>query len=169
MMIIKPRGIARVAPCACNKTNLMHYLNSVYSVTIPLHVSGLLVAHHQEAKMYICNNWYMLHVFVDCRRASIPSRPTDSRLRRTTAQHVTIVAYILCYLLMMGAGYLSRYSDWLRAGRSGDRIPVGARFFVHVQTGPEAHPAFCTMGIRVNRPGRGADHPPPSSAEVENG
>jgi hypothetical protein len=26
----------------------MHYLSSVYSVTIPLHVSGLLVAHHQE-------------------------------------------------------------------------------------------------------------------------
>jgi hypothetical protein len=28
----------------CNETNLMHYLSSVYSVTIPLHVSGLLVA-----------------------------------------------------------------------------------------------------------------------------
>jgi hypothetical protein len=35
-----------------NETNLMHYLSSVYSVTIPLHVSGLLVAHHQEVAMY---------------------------------------------------------------------------------------------------------------------
>jgi hypothetical protein len=46
-----------------------------------------------------------------------------------------------------------------------------ARFFAHVQTGPEAHPASCTMGTgsfpRVKRPGRGADHPPPSSAEVK--
>jgi hypothetical protein len=28
----------------------------------------------------------------------------------------------------------------------GDRIPVGARFSAPVQTGPRAHPAFCTMG-----------------------
>ena len=46
----------------------------------------------------------------------------------------------------MWAGYLSRYSDWLRAGRSGDRIPVEARFSAPVQTSPGAHPAFCTMG-----------------------
>jgi hypothetical protein len=26
------------------------------------------------------------------------------------------------------------------------KIPVGARFFAHVQTGPGAHPASCTMG-----------------------
>jgi hypothetical protein len=38
------------------------------------------------------------------------------------------------------------YSDWLRAGRSGDRIPVEARFSATVQTGPGAHPASCTMG-----------------------
>jgi hypothetical protein len=64
------------------------------------------------------------------------------------------------------AGLLSRYSDWLRAGRSGDRISVGERFFTRVQTGLGAHPASCTMGTGpfqgVNRLGRGADHPPPS-------
>jgi hypothetical protein len=41
----------------------------------------------------------------------------------------------------------------------------GARLFAHVQTGSGAHPASCTMGtrsfLRVKRPGRGADHPPP--------
>jgi hypothetical protein len=46
---------------------------------------------------------------------------------------------------------------------------VGSRFFAHVQIGPGT---FCTMGTGsfqgVKRPGRGADHPPPSSAEVEN-
>jgi hypothetical protein len=57
------------------------------------------------------------------------------------------------------------------------KIPVGVRFFAHVQTGPGAHPASCTMGTGsfpgVKRPGRGAgrgaDHPTPSSAEVKKG
>ena len=64
----------------------------------------------------------------------------------------------------------SQYSDLLRAWRSGDRIPVEARFSTSVQTGPGAHPAFYTMGtgsfLGVKRPGRGVDHPPTSSAEV---
>jgi hypothetical protein len=30
----------------------------------------------------------------------------------------------------------------------GNRIPVGARFSTPVQTGPGAHPAYCTMGTR---------------------
>jgi hypothetical protein len=39
----------------------------------------------------------------------------------------------------------------------------GGRFFAHVQTGPEAHPASCTMGTGsfpgVKRPSRGVDYP----------
>jgi hypothetical protein len=52
------------------------------------------------------------------------------------------------------------------------KISGGARFFAHVQTVPEAHPVSCTVGTGTflggKRPGRGADHPPRSSAEVEN-
>jgi hypothetical protein len=52
------------------------------------------------------------------------------------------------------------------------KIPVGTRFFAHVQTGPGAHPASCTVGTGsfpgVKRPGRGANHPLSPSAEVEN-
>jgi hypothetical protein len=65
---------------------------------------------------------------------------------------------------------LSRYNDSLRAGRSGDGIPLGVRFSAPVQTGRGAHPASYTMGTGsfpgVKRPGRGVDHIP-SSAEVK--
>jgi hypothetical protein len=65
----------------------------------------------------------------------------------------------------------SRYSDFPRTGGSGNRIPVKARFFAPVQTGPGAHPTSCTIGTGtfpgVKRPGRGVDHPPPSIADVK--
>ena len=73
--------------------------------------------------------------------------------------------YLLQYMLV------ARYSDSLRAGRSGDRMPVGAIFSAPVQTGPGAHPASYIMGTGsfpgVKRPGSGVEHPPPSTAEVE--
>ena len=68
---------------------------------------------------------------------------------------------ILCTCMYI-AGYVSRYSDSLRARRSEDRIPVGARFPALVQTSPGAHPTFCTMGTGsfpgAKRPGRGVHH-----------
>ena len=69
------------------------------------------------------------------------------------------------------AGQLSRYSDSLRAGRSGDRIAVGARFSTHVQTSPGAHPNSYTMGtgsfLGIKRPDSRVDHPPPPRAGVK--
>jgi hypothetical protein len=56
------------------------------------------------------------------------------------------------------------------------RSPAEAKDFSYslfVQTGSGAHPAFCTIGTGgpfpggKARPGRDADHSPPSSAEVE--
>ena len=49
---------------------------------------------------------------------------------------------------------------------------MGAKFSAPIPTGPGANPASYTMGTvslswGVNRPGRGVDHPHPSSAEVK--
>ena len=60
---------------------------------------------------------------------------------------------------------VNQYSDSLRAGRSGDRIPVGARFSSPFQIGSGAHPASWRIGTeslsrRVKRRGNDVDHPP---------
>jgi hypothetical protein len=63
-------------------------------------------------------------------------------------------------------------SDSLWVGRSGDRIPMRARFSVPIQTDPGAHSASCTKGYRVSflcvkRPGCYLDHQTPFSAEFK--
>ena len=80
---------------------------------------------------------------------------------------------ILVHMPSWWAGQRSRYSDWLRAGGSGDRIPVEARFSATVQTGPGAHSASCTMGTEYFpgvKSGRGVTlnpHPPSSAVGHE--
>jgi hypothetical protein len=62
----------------------MPYSSLVYSVTTPLHVSGLQVAHHQEVTMCIYDSCYVLYVLV-----------------YQEVQHVQLVTYIHFYLLVM--------------------------------------------------------------------
>jgi len=49
------------------------------------------------------------------------------------------------FCVCVWAGYLSRFSDWLRAGQFGIKSRLG-RDFPPVQTGPGAHPASCKTG-----------------------
>jgi hypothetical protein len=67
------------------------------------------------------------------------------------------------------------YIAMLRAGWSRVRVPTGGgnlHLHHHVQTGSGAHPASYPTDTRgsfpgVKRPGREADHSPPSSAKVK--
>ena len=70
------------------------------------------------------------------------------------------------------ARLLSRCNDWLRAGRSGDRIAVGVEIFRTFPDQPWGPPSLLYSGYRVipggkERPGRDADPSPPSSAMVK--
>jgi hypothetical protein len=73
------------------KTNLMHYLPSVYFVSQPLHVSGIFVAHHTigmccASQSTVCwRGW-----------------PTGSQLKSPTHTNCCVCTV---YLLMMGYKY----------------------------------------------------------------
>jgi hypothetical protein len=82
-------------------------------------------------------------------------------------------------LLMSRINSGSIVSDYGLDDRAiGVRSPAGVKDFscsLFVQTGSGTHPASCTMGKGGGpfpgakaRPGRDADHSPPSCAEVEN-
>ena len=66
---------------------------------------------------------------------------------RSTVMYVFHCAnFIQTHSHTCGPGSSVGIATGLRSGRSGDRIPVGARFFAPAQTGPGSHPASCTMG-----------------------
>jgi hypothetical protein len=64
-------------------------------------------------------------------------------------------------------GYLSRYSDSIQVGRSGDRVPVGGEIFPTHLDQSWIPPRLLYNGYWVYFPERGVDHPPPYSDEVK--
>jgi len=78
--------------------------------------------------------------------------------------------YYYYYYYYYGPGWLSRFSDSLRTGRSGDRIPVGQNFLhpSRPALGPTKPPIQWLRVFPVGKMGRGVARPPtPSSAEVK--
>jgi hypothetical protein len=75
-----------------------------------------------------------------------PSVLTDGRLggQPSRARYVTEHTNLT-------PGQRSRYGDPLRAGRSGERDPVGARFSAPVHNGPGARPASCMGTASLSR------------------
>jgi hypothetical protein len=75
------------------------------------------------------------------------------------------VYYILLLSLFVGRRSVVGIATTLRAGRSGDRIPVGGEIFRSRSDRPWGPPSLLYNGYRVSfpgikRPGRGVDHPP---------
>jgi hypothetical protein len=74
--------------------------------------------------------------------------------------------------LMLDTYESSQYSDWLRAGQPGDRIPVGGAIFSTLPDWLWGPPSLLYNGYRVTilwlkRPGCGFDHPSISSTQVK--
>ena len=65
---------------------------------------------------------------------------------KCTIYSETIICFLYSTPTRLWAGKLSRYNDWLWAGWSGDRIPMGARVSAPVQTGSGARSVSSTMG-----------------------
>jgi len=98
--------------------------------------------------------------------------PHDNHLKNVSKlfEHELYIFIFGC-LVKCGPGSSGGTATRYGLERSRDRIPVGVRFSVPVQTDPGAHPASCTMGTGsfpgVKWSGRGVDRPPRSSAEVK--
>jgi hypothetical protein len=96
-------------------------------------------------------------------RQSLTSLPTSPSPR--------LKMYSVQKTMVARTAYLC--SDFLGAEESGVQTPMGARFSIPIQTGPEAHRTSCTMGTwylslqGVRQPGHGNDHSLQSSAKFK--
>jgi hypothetical protein len=143
-----------VCVCVCKQLDLFHstfitvyILQSVVFLQFLAHVSltplfvlqnCMLINKHHDILM-ISLPIYMY--WFSTAKVCIPGNPLKFILCG-----FTLDPYFEDYIPYMWAGSLSQYSDWVRAGRSENRVPEGAKFSASVQTGPGAHPASCTMG-----------------------
>jgi hypothetical protein len=89
-----------------------------------------------------------------------------------TCTYTYIHTYVHLYMRKGRPGHRSRYSDSIRAGRSGNWIPLGDEIFRTRPDWPWGPPRLLYSENWVSfpelkRPWRDVDHPPPSSAEVE--
>jgi len=71
---------------------------------------------------------------------------TESQCLYKGALYLYLTSTMRFFSSFLSPNPLSLLRLYLRAGRSGDRIPLGARFSTPVQIGPGAHPSSCTMG-----------------------
>jgi hypothetical protein len=135
------------------------------------------VGYNTTHRSRVCNCWlanisYNYHAYKQCRGGGGGGGGASTNFWGPAVRKRTrgpTMLHMFWSFSVVSLSVVRRNSNSLRDGRSGDRIPVGARFSAPVQTGPGAHPTSCTMGLfpGVKRPGRGVDHPPPSSAEVK--
>jgi hypothetical protein len=103
------------------------------------------------------------------------SKKRDHWCSHTTSRSFivrTYANYTFIYVNRLAQSVQCLTTDWT----AGIRSPTGLKVFssnLWVQTGSGAHPASYTMGTVGSfpggkaRPGRDADHSPPSSAEVK--
>jgi hypothetical protein len=116
-------------------------------------------------------------------RITFNSRPKQTIISGFHSYHA-LKRWISLVLMLASSQQLFHHSKKLKCG-PGNSVGIATgytldglgiesqwgRDFSHVQTGPGAHPASCTMGTRsfpgLKQPGHGADHPAPSSAEVK--
>ena len=88
-------------PCVM-KTNLMHYLSSVYFVNQTPHVSSMFVAHHQEVYCIYTTTGKCCAFQLTVRWPGwVPSQPGQHTVNWKT-QHIPNVSIHTVYLLMMG-------------------------------------------------------------------
>ena len=110
-------------------------------------------------------------------RLSYPGPPCKVKTRKDFLKVIKCLKLVICnyYVFQVGPEQLSRYSDSLRAGRYGNRIPMGGGEGEIFHTRPQRPWSLLRLLSNryrvsfqgVKRPGRGVDHPPPSSVEVK--